>query len=569
MFRWLSAPTFDDVETTRRARLLHRVLVSMVLISLVGAGASLLDSRNDLRVTLLFYSLVWGWFGGVLVIVRRGAVAAAAWISSLFFWVMIAVVTLFFGGMQGQSAACFSVCTLLIGSIIGARPALWMAIVSAAWCGLVAYLEVYGKLPPQLGPYTPANAWGAVTTTLLFAVLLLQVSLDSLRRVHAEQQRTAAERDDALRKSIHGQKMELVGNLTSGIAHDLNNLLTVITGSSDILRTKVADGDSDAQGLLNDLDAAASRASLMTRQLLSFGRVRSNDVDRIDFGPVLVGMGNMLPRLLGPSLNISVKAVEHCWVMGSRSGLEQILLNLAVNARDAMPTGGDFSLELTLEDKHVVLRAKDTGVGMSQTVQERIFEPFFSTKSTGTGLGLSTVRKLVDLYGGSIDVQSKVGAGTTFRVCLPFALPAAAKSTDQLRVQSLSSSAPRRRVLLVEDDPLVRGALSRGLQKEGYEVLTAIDGVDALAQLAKHDDLYCVISDVAMPHMDGEALARHMAETKPNLPVVLISGNREPSSALIPGLPRTFLMKPVTRETLRAAILQVTANAEQHSAWRN
>jgi signal transduction histidine kinase/CheY-like chemotaxis protein len=563
---WLSAPTFHDIETTRRARLLHRLVLAMALLAVIGAVASLFDPRNELRVTVVFYAVVWACLGAVLAVVRAGRVVLAAWVFSLFFWVLIASVTLLFGGMQGQNASTFAVCTLLIGSVIGGRPALWIALASSVWCGFVAYLEIQGRLPTPIGPYTPMNAWGAVTTTVLLTSVLLQISLDSLRSAHSEAQRTAAERDDALRRSIQGQKMELVGNLTSGIAHDLNNLLTVITGTSDILRSQVAAGDKEALSLLDDLEAATSRASLMTKQLLTFGRVRSTDVECVDLGPVLTSMGNMLPRLLGPSFSITVSAARDCWVMGSRSGFEQILLNLAVNARDAMPSGGDFKLELSRVGARVELEAKDTGVGMSQAVQERIFEPFFSTKSTGTGLGLSTVRKLLELYGGSIEVESRVGAGTTFRLRFELANPAlqvkggTSKSSQRMRALTATEGPlTRRRILLVEDDPLVRSALGRGLQKDGYEVLVAADGVEGIAQLEKYHDVYCVVSDVAMPHMDGIALAAHIAETQPELPLVLVSGNREPTAALSPDLPRAFLMKPVTREALRSAIARVTA----------
>jgi signal transduction histidine kinase len=560
MRKWLRAPAFDDAEKTRQAGLLFRLVRAMTLLVVVGAGASIFDARNDIRVTVPFYGVVLAWLASVLACVRRGRVVLAAWVFSLFFWGLIAFVTLVFGGLQGQNASLFAVCTLLIGSIVGGRAALFMAVASSVWCGVVAYLEAEARLPPQLGPYAPGNAWAAVTITVLLTTVLLHTSLESLRRVHEEAARAATQRDEALRRSIQGQKMELVGNLTSGIAHDLNNLLTVIVGASDVLRTQVAGQNVSALGLLDELEGAASRASLMTRQLLSFGQVRSTEKEYIDFGATLDGMSKMLPRLLGHALSIEVSAERGCWVHASRSGLEQILLNLAVNARDAMPEGGSFRLDVRLEETEVVLSARDTGVGMTREVREQAFEPFFTTKATGTGLGLATVRQLVDHYGGSIALQTEPGAGTLFTLRFPLASAGRSRATSAPSLPPPvdgSDGVPPTRVLLVEDDPLVRKALARALEKAGHEVVAVADGVEALAALEELDVVHCIVSDVAMPNMDGEALARHVAESRPELPMVLISGNREPSGALSPELPRTFLLKPVGSEELGRAVRRV------------
>jgi signal transduction histidine kinase/CheY-like chemotaxis protein len=562
MHRWLRAPTFEDAETTRQAELLYRLLRAMVLLAFLAAGASALDSRNQLRVTVEFYAVVLAWLAGVLAIVRAGRVVLAAWILSAVFWGIIAFVTLVFGGMQGQNASIFAVCTLLIGSIVGGRAALAMAFVSSAWCGLVAYLEVHALLPPQLGPYAPGNAWAALTVTVLLTSVLLHASLASLRRVHAEAQHAAAERDEALRRSIQGQKMELVGNLTSGVAHDLNNLLTVIVGTSDILRARVEDHDSTAVSLLDDLEGAASRASLMTRQLLTFGRLPSSENDQLNFGAILQEMSKMLPRLLGHAVAVEVEAASDCELMASRSGLEQILLNLAINAREAMPDGGKLRFELSATEAEVVLHATDTGLGMSDEVKARVFEPFFTTKTTGTGLGLATVHQLVDHYGGTIELESTLGKGTRFTVRFPRA-PHKEPPASHPRATDLASrpraTGPRGRILLAEDDALVRKALRRALEAGGYEVFAVEDGAQAVTALENEGAFDCIVSDIAMPNLDGEALAHHVAGTQPNLPMVLLSGNRQPSSALSPSLPRAFLMKPIGGEELRDAVARMIA----------
>jgi len=569
MHRWLTAPSFEDAERTRQAALLHRLLRAMGLLVVLAAGASVLDARNDVRVTVAFYTVVLAWLAGVLAIVRAGRVVLAAWIFSSLFWALIAFVTLVFGGMQGQNASIFAVCTLLIGSIVGGRAALAMALASSAWCGLVAYLEVHARLPRQLGPYAPGNAWAALTVTVLLTSVLLHTSLDSLRRVHAEAERVAAERDEALRRSIQGQKMELVGNLTSGVAHDLNNLLTVIVGTSDMLRIRLENRDSTTLGLLDDLEGAASRASLMTRQLLTFGRLRASELERVDFGAILTGMSKMLPRLLGHAVSIEVKVDGGCEVMALHSGLEQILLNLAINARDAMPQGGELRLELSGSGEEVVLRASDTGVGMTPEVQARVFEPFFTTKATGTGLGLATVKQLVDHYAASIELESEVGRGTRFTVRFPHAPPREAPRSEPRAAEAaggLRTGTSRGRVLLAEDDPLVRKALRRTLEAGGYEVIAVEDGAEAVTALGTQPAFDCIVSDVVMPNLDGEGLARHVAIHHPALPMVLMSGNRRPDSALIPGLPRTFLMKPIGGEELREAVARMIGGGVEPGA---
>lgn len=206
----------------RRAQLLNRLLGAMLGLAVLGGASALLEPRNDWRVTVFFYGLVILWLIGVGVIVRRGRVVLAAWILSSFFWLTIAAVTILFGGMQGSgNAASFTVCILLLGGVVGGRAAVIMAVVSSIWCALVTWLELHGKLPPPIAPYSPINAWGGVTITLLLTSVLLRTSIESLEQMHARADQAARERDEALRRSIQGQKMELVGNLTSGIAHDL------------------------------------------------------------------------------------------------------------------------------------------------------------------------------------------------------------------------------------------------------------------------------------------------------------------------------------------------------------
>lgn len=556
MFSWLRSSAPHDGEKGRRAVLVQRVLKAMLALVFLSAFSALLESGNSVQFTLFFYGGVLVWLLFVELLLLRGHPRSAAWLLCGFFWLLIAFVTLFFGGMRGQYASVFTVCVLLIGGVVGGRQATALALISSAWCGMVVYLEKQGLLPPALGAYSPINAWGAVTVTLLLTSVLLRASLDSLQQMHSRAELAALERDEALRRSIRSQKMELVGNLTSGIAHDFNNLLTVISSASHTLRDELPRLDSESRAWLDDLDGATFRATLMTRQLLALGRAPAGERTAVDLGLLVRELGRMLPRLLGSAIDINVAVQEGAIVLASRAGLEQVLLNLAVNARDAMPEGGTLRLEVRVQDDDVVLEASDTGQGMDEATQARIFEPFFSTKTTGTGLGLATVRQLIASFGGTVRMVSHLGHGSAFEIRLP--------RTNQpleleLDLPSETQNGPpsiRRRLLLVEDDPLVRRGLCRWLGFEGFEVVPVADGEEALALVGSMRGLACVVSDLSMPRLDGEKLASELAERHPQLPLVLMSGNRRPALELLTRR-RAFVEKPVDQARLLAAIDEV------------
>jgi len=567
MLSWLSIPGLPDEEDARRFRLLSRMLIAMIGLAFVGLGTSLLEPRNDVKVTLLFYGIVLCCLCTVGVFLRRGRVLAAGWGLSLFFWLLVAIVTVLFGGMQGQNAACFTVCVLLLGSVVSGRAAVIMAVVTSAWCVLIATLELRGLLPQSLGPYSPINAWAAVTITVMLTAVLLRSSLESLQRMHARAEQSARERDEALRRSIHGQKMELVGNLTSGIAHDFNNLLTVICNVSELLRAEGEVQRPAVASLLDDLDEATSRATLVTGQLLSLGRAPVTGAETVDLSQLVRGLARMLPRLLGSNVRLEVDASEPATVQASPAGLQQIVLNLAVNARDALADGGFIRLRVHAEPDeagsgYVCLIAEDNGIGMDAETQTRIFEPFFTTKANGTGLGLATVRELVTRYGGSIAVNSRPRAGSRFEVRFPRQVPA----TEPKRPTQHSDRPPgnddasrQRRLLLVEDDQLVRRSVTRWLISEGFEVIAVADGHEALSVLKAAGDIACVVSDIAMPGLDGEGLAAMLVEQHPELPVVLVSGNRTPNAAFTASPLRAFVPKPLSQVSLSRALERILA----------
>ncbi len=549
-------------ETRRRAELLNRTLRALFVLGAVAAISSLFDERNELVTTGIFYGAIFVWIGVVWVLVKSNRVMVAAWAVSGFFWVLIATVTVLFGGMQGQFASVFAVAVLLIGAVVGARPALFMASLSTLWCSGIVYAELEGWLPEPLVSYSPINAWGAVTGTVLLTSVLLRESLDSMRVVNEQAQRLAQERDEALRRSILGQKMELVGNLTSGIAHDFNNLLSVVSSSSAVLRPQLPEGNEEAICAIDDLDEATNRAAVMTRQLLSLGRSKVGDPETLDLADLVRRLSKMLPRLLGPKIRVELNCSEGAWIRGSRVGIEQIVLNLAVNARDAMPAGGPLDLEVLERGDDVVLTVSDRGLGISPEIREQIFEPFYSTKATGTGLGLSTVMHQVQQHDARIEVSSGMGTGTRFevsfrRVSAPqgTAFPSSCDEGAPGSVQATDG-----RLLLVEDEPLVRRATARLLRQAGYEVVELADGQEALGLAAESYDLVCVVTDISMPRMDGEELARRLFEIHPRLPVVMMSGNREPNPELLQRPSCRYLSKPLQQEQLLSTVRQLVGS---------
>ncbi len=540
-----------EAEKARKVRLLTSVLRTMVVMGALGLVAAIVDGRNDTRVTLSFYAPVFLGIFWLSRAVRRGRVEAVAWSVSLFFWMIIAFVTLFFGGLQGENAACFGVCTMLVGSVVGGRAAVALAAASSSWCALIAVLETHHALPAPLGHYSAINSWTAITVALVMISVLLRNSLDSMREMHEQAQESAAQRDEALRRSIQAQKMELVGNLASGVAHDFNNLLSVISSASESLRAELGPGRSGGVELLDDLDAATSRAVLMTRQLLSFGGNQPGDLTRVDLGETVQAFGPMLPRLIGAKIAVDLQIDPGAVVLASRVGIEQVLLNLAVNARDAMPKGGRLSLQVRVDEASVRLLVSDSGVGMDAATRARIFAPFFSTKATGTGLGLATVSETVTRFGGTIRVQSEPGQGSTFEICLARAHGRAAGEA-QLAGEATTGAPHAERLLLAEDDPLVRRATVRVLEQAGFDVVAVANGAEALSVLEQGQHFACVVSDIAMPVLDGDALAERLGELYPALPLVLMSGNRAPA-AESPGGHHAFLEKPVDRATLLGA----------------
>ena len=371
---------------------------------------------------------------------------------------------------------------------------------------------------------------------------------------------------------LQAQKLESVGRLAGGVAHDFNNLLTVILSSSEIMKQDRAAGLGVDDEDIEQIHTAGERARDLTRQLLAFARKQLISPTTLDLNAVVRGSQKLLHRVLGEDIRLVVNADRGLWPILCDAGqIEQVLMNLAVNARDAMPAGGALIVETRNEEVHdedaahdpdrrpgswVRLILRDSGMGMSPEGMAHLFEPFFTTKESGkgTGLGLATVHGIVAQSGGHIHVQSQPGEGTTFEICFPRseapqAMKAPAPPTPSVRGHET--------ILVVEDDPQVRGVTIRALEDSGYRVIPAPNGEEALAIARQQGFRFdMVVTDVVMPGLTGREVVDELRRSLPNIPALFVSGYTQDAIAqrgvLDSGV--EFLPKPFTPSTLVARV---------------
>jgi two-component system, cell cycle sensor histidine kinase and response regulator CckA len=371
------------------------------------------------------------------------------------------------------------------------------------------------------------------------------------------------------------QKMQAVGQLAGGIAHDFNNVLTAIIGFSDLLLTSHRPTDPSFQDIMN-IKQNANRAAGLVRQLLAFSRRQTLRPKVIELDEVLSDISVLLDRLLGETVALTVEHGRDLWpIKADLNQLEQVIVNLAVNARDAMPDGGTLTIRtrnIPTAESHrfkeqgfkpgdyVLVEVTDTGTGMPPDVLEKIFEPFFSTKEVGkgTGLGLSTVYGIVKQTGGYIYVDSKPGEGTTFRILMPRHIPAPEEKPEEAKpAQASSDLTGTAKILLVEDEEAVRAFAGRALTARGYTVFQAASGPEALELLTgMTDEIDLVISDVVMPGMDGPTLLRELRRRQPRIRIIFMSGYAEDAFErhLTPDETFNFLPKPFSLKELATTV---------------
>lgn len=428
--------------------------------------------------------------------------------------------------------------------------------------------------------YMPKAQFEAVAQFLFLVANLLSKSAFQLveqRRTLARLSEEEAKRDKLEKQLHHAQKLEAIGRLAGGVAHDFNNILSVINGYSELMLLNLEAGHP-LRDKLDIIHGAGQKASRLTQQLVAFSRKQIISPRKMDLGQELQEISKMFGRLLGEDITVTIRCANDLWpIKMDQSQLEQILVNLAVNARDAMPGGGRLLFEAAnkvLDESHatdryevvpgeyVMLSVSDTGLGMAQDIQDQIFEPFFTTKAPhqGTGLGLATVYGIVKQNNGYITVASQEEHGSIFTLYLP-------RCRDESAVASGAQSCKNgtalvqgaETILLVEDEETVRDLCVTILGPLGYTVLAAGHGKEAITLATQYNGIInLLLTDVVMPEMSGPELAEVLQRARPRLKVVFMSGYTENAIVHHGILAKNihFLQKPITPQTLAAIVRQ-------------
>jgi PAS domain S-box-containing protein len=392
-----------------------------------------------------------------------------------------------------------------------------------------------------------------------------KITRDITERVKAQQAL-----DETREALIQAQKMEAIGHLTGGIAHDFNNLLMAIQGSLELLQRRLSKDDPKVARLLNNALQGAQRGAALTQRMLAFARRQDLKLVALHVPALVQGMTELLQSSLGPSIQIETRFLLNLpKAYADPNQLELAILNLAMNARDAMPKGGAIIIEarertVTNEPvlkpgQYVCVTVTDTGTGMDEATLRRAMEPFFTTKGIGkgTGLGLPMVHGMAQQSGGRLLLRSKPGLGTTAELCLPVAPPDAASAGQEMAPRMAISLGRELTILTVDDDPLVALNTSALLEELGHRVFSAPSGMRALEILRREEDIDLVITDQAMPGMTGSELVSKIRAGKPGFPIIIATGYAELPPGEAEGIPR--LAKPFRQQDLAEAIAGAVA----------
>lgn len=390
------------------------VVRAVTIAILLVVVLSLFNPANVLSQTLMLYVPVLVLLATGAALLHRGKVDFVGWGVSLLVWATVSLGLFLFGGLRGHNAMSFVVAMTIAGTIVGGRAAIAVGLLSIATAVVVYLLERDGGLPTTLAPLSAPNSLIAITVSILLSGWMLALSLLGMERALANERAASKERDLAHAHGLRAQRLESVGRLAAGVAHDLSNMLSIVQLTADELHVRAA-ATPELKPLVDDLRQASDQASLLSRRMVGMSRASGSPLEQLEVGAVAQNFAPLLRKLLSAETQLQLHLRTPLHVSASASAIEHVLLNLVVNARDAMPNGGP--IDIIVEGRELLVR--DAGVGMSAEVQSKLFTPFFTTRGKGTGLGLANVAELAASMKATVTVQSEPGKGSTFKIAFP------------------------------------------------------------------------------------------------------------------------------------------------------
>ena len=552
--RFLQPPEVEGRELSARARTFHTILLAGTSVLAVMLLVSVAVRPRELWEHFPYASML-ALHVVELALLRSGRVRLSIVSHCVLYVVCSAAAMVAMGGIRSPAGFVFPPAVLMAGLIWSGRAAVGVAVASSVIGLILVWLEAHGLLPVAMKPTSPIWLWAVLTATLFITAIMLYVALRQIREHHSralqhEQAKVLLERE--LEQS---RRLEAIGRLSAGVAHDFNNLLTVIIGQASIAPRD----DPEVAEALDTIEQAGQRGAELTRQLLAFGRRQVLNPEVVDLNRVMRDLEPLLTRLLGAEIRLQLELGDTEPVAIDRVQLEQVIVNLVSNARDAISKQGTIKASSGMKDGMVWLAVEDDGAGMDEEEMKYLFEPFYTTKKpgAGTGLGLPMVHGIVTQSGGRIEVRSERGKGARFELSFPRSIEA--MLTEESSVRLAPAQLRNLSILVVDDDPEVRRVSEVMLVAEGQRVQVASGPEEAVLKAKAMLRLDLLVTDVVMPSQSGVELYERLRQDRPELRVLFCSGYAE---ALVErkGVVLTkhnYLPKPFTREALAAKIQAV------------